>query len=205
MPGITGKQIIQTSDGGYLALGTIADISNADPIEPTFANERPILVKTDSLGNVQWQKTFQQILGLTPTLSNIAQTKDGGYAVVGGITNSTVYDNPFSRFCLIKLDSEGNVNWTQTYEGPSDAINDVFNTVLEADDGGYTLYGTSSRYWDYHGLRNGYLVKTDEAGNAYFSKVVNTGPASSFVQISDGYIFFTIRQSTWWRNQIYAL
>jgi hypothetical protein len=195
LPGITGKQIIQTSDGGYLALGTIADISNADPIEPTFVNERPILVKTDSSGNVQWQKTFQQVLGLTPTLSNIAQTKDGGYAVVGGITNNTVYDNPFSRFFLIKLDSKGNVNWTQTHEGPSDAINDVFNTVLEASDGGYTLSGTWSHYWDYHGLRNGYLVKTDEAGNAYFSKIVNTGPASSMAQIDDGYIFFTSRQA----------
>jgi hypothetical protein len=194
LPGITGREIIQTSDGGYLALGTTADISNSDPREATFVNEQPILVKTDDLGNVQWQKTFQQVLGLTPTLSNIAQTKDGGYAVVGGITNNTVYDNPFSRFCLIKLDDKGNVNWTQTYDGGSDASNDVLNTVLETNDG-YTLFGTWSRYWDYHGLRNGYLIKTDEAGNAYFSKGVDTGPASSFVQISDGYIFFSTQNA----------
>ncbi len=195
LPGITGKQIIQTSDGGYLALGTIASIEKIDSYsDPTFVDEQPILVKTDSNGNVQWQKTFQ-VLGLTPTLSNIAQTEDGGYAVVGGITNSTVYDNPFSRFCLIKLDSKGNVNWTQTYAGPSDASNVWFNTILESDDGGYTLYGTWSRYWDYHGLRSGYLVKTDEAGKSYFSKGVNTGPASSFVQTSDGYIFFTTQNA----------
>jgi hypothetical protein len=195
LPGITGKKIIQTSDGGYLALGATADISNSDPREPTFVNEQPIIVKTDSLGNVQWQKTFQ-VLGLTPTLTNIAQTRDGGYAVVGGVTDSSAaYDNPFSRFCLIKLDSKGNVNWTQTYAGPSDADNVAFNTILETSGGGYTLYGTWSRYWDYHGLRSGYLVKTDEAGNAYFSKGVDTGPASSLVQTSDGYIFFTTQNA----------
>jgi hypothetical protein len=195
LPGINGKKIIQTSDGGYLALGTIADISYSDPGDAIFVNEQPFLVKTDSSGNVQWQKTFQ-VLGLTPNLNNIAQTRDGGYAVVGGITNaSAAYDNPFSRFCLIKLDYKGNVNWTQTYTGPSDANNDVFNTILESSDGGYALFGTWSRYWDYHGLRSGYLVKTDEAGNAHFSKGVDAGPASSMVQISDGYIFFTSRQA----------
>ncbi len=204
LPGISGKKIIQTSDMGYLALGTTASIEEINNYSgPIFVNDQPILVKTDSLGNVQWQKTFQ-VEGLTPTLSNIAQTRDGGYAVVGGITNNSAINTPFSRFCLIKLDYKGNVNWTQTYDGGSDANNDALNTVLETSDGGYTLFGTWSRYWDYHGFRQGYLIKTDEAGNAFVSKGVAAGPAGSMVQISDGYIFFTSSPSKRWWNKVHA-
>lgn len=195
LPGITGKEIIQTSDGGYLALGTTAVTSKGDLGESIFVNEQPILVKTDSVGNVQWQKTFQ-LIELIPTLSGIAQTADGGYVVVGGITNSTDYEHPFSRFCMIKLDSSGNVNWTQTYTGSSGATHDVFYIVSQTSDGGFSLFGTWHYYWDYHNFQHGYLVKTDEAGNAYFSKGVAVGPASSMTQISDGYIFFTSKQAT---------
>ncbi len=195
LPGFSGKSVIETSDGGYLALGTTAVISKDELNEPIFMNEQPIIVKTDSVGNVQWKKSFQ-ILGLTPTLSTIAQTRDGGYVVVGGVTNSSDYENPFSRFCLIKLDSSGEVNWTQTYAGSLYAKNNVFNIVSQTSDGGYTLFGTWTRYWDYHGFSQSYLVKTDETGDVYFSKDINVGPASSMSQVSDGYVFFTSRQAS---------
>jgi hypothetical protein len=197
LPGITGKEIIQTSDGGYLALGTTATIEKINNYSEPIFNEQPILVKTDSQGNVEWQKTFQ-VEGLTPKLFNIAQTKDGGYAVIGGITSpDQIYPEiPYSRFCFIKLDSEGKINWTRTYLGPSSGTDKAFNSILQTDDGVYVLFGLWTVAWDYHGFQNGYLIKTDEAGNAYFSSGVNTGPASSMEQIDDGYIFFTSKQAT---------
>jgi hypothetical protein len=198
LPGITGKEIIQTSDGGYLALGTTASIEEIDNYSgPTFVNEQPILVKTDNHGNVQWQKIFQ-VEGLTPQLFNIFQAKDGGYAVIGGITspNQTSPETPYSRFCFIKLNPQGNTDWIQTYSGPSSATNKAFNSILQMDNGSYVLFGLWTVAWDYHGFQHGYLIKTDEAGNAYFSQGANTGPASSMIQESDGYIFFTSRQAT---------
>ena len=184
LPGITGKQIIETSDEGFLTLGTTATISNSSdtPNEHYFENEQAILVKTDSQGNIQWQKAFQ-VENLIPTLTNIAQTHDGGYAVVGGITNSD-----YSRFCLIKLDSNGNVNWTQTYAGPTsilypiagpaDGTNDVFLSISETDNGGYVLFGSWNAAWDYHMFAHGYLVKTDAAGNEVLNASVSVGGAS---------------------------
>ena len=207
LPGITGKKIIQTSDGGYLALGTTASIQEINNYSgPIFVNEQPVLVKTDSLGNVQWQKTFQ-VEGLTPTLNNIAQTNDGGYVAVGGITSpdQIVPFTPYSRFCLIKLDFKGNVNWTQTYPGPplisnlsdtSLATNDAFNSVFQTENSDYILFGQWNIAWDYHGVAHGYIVKTDEAGNAFFNASVSVGEASNMVQVSDGYVFFSTRQAS---------
>ncbi|MCW4025491.1 MAG: hypothetical protein NWF01_10740 [Candidatus Bathyarchaeota archaeon] len=197
LPDITGEKVIQTSDGGYLALGTTAELSKNTSNETVFVNNQPILVKTNSSGNVQWQQTFQ-VEDLTPKLYNIAQTNDGGYAVIGGITSpDQIYPNtPYSKFCLIKLDSDGNITWTKTYTSPSNATNTAFISLFQTEDDGYVLFGVWTLSWDYHGVSHGYLVKTDASGNAFFSKEVSVGAASSMEPVDDGYIFFASHQAS---------
>jgi hypothetical protein len=195
LPGITGEKVIQTSDGGYLALGTTADISNKTSNEIVFVNNQPILIKTDRSGVEQWQQTFQ-VEDLTPKLFNIAQTTDGGYAAIGGVTSTDQYPDAYHKFCLIKLDSNGNVSWTKTYTAPSNATNTAFNSISQTKDGGYVLFGVWTLSWDYHGLSHGYLVKTDSSGTAFFSKEVSVGAATTMEIVDDGYVFFASRQAS---------
>src|SRR4029077_4584168 len=93
-PDIPGS-IMQTADGGYLVCGVSRQNSATIP---------PYVVKTDSLGNVQWQKTYNTSPPFSrSTIRNAIATADGGYVIAGGNTNNQL----FSDIMLLKIDSNG--------------------------------------------------------------------------------------------------
>jgi hypothetical protein len=103
-----GWMLLQTSDGGYLITGLT---SNAEDICDG------LLLKTDSAGNLQWQKTYGG--SGDDAFYGITATTDGGY-ILTGLTNSTgagEYD-----VWLVKVDSSGTEQWAKTYGGPEDDI-----------------------------------------------------------------------------------
>lgn len=73
------NRVIQTTDGGYAIAGIIGALKYSVP--------SGWLVKTDSLGNIEWNQTFSVTSSnLTYTLESVAglvQTKDGGYVIAG--------------------------------------------------------------------------------------------------------------------------
>jgi hypothetical protein len=148
--------LVATSDGGY----AIAGLSYSfDAGKSDFW-----LVKTDAVGNMQWNKTYGGP-GDDQATSLVA-TSDGGYAVVG-IWNETY---PFDvNVVLIKTDAFGNMLWNQTYGGASDEM--AFSLVATSD-GGYAIAGSTSSF----GAGGGdfWLVKTDENGVVpeYSSRVI---------------------------------
>ena len=76
-------------------LGTLHIVSNTD-----YDNT---IIKTDSLGNIQWQKdTVSKSQSII--YKSIQQTYDGGYILGGGVSNSSV---------LTKTDALGNILWTK--------------------------------------------------------------------------------------------
>ncbi len=120
----------QTSDGGYILSGYARN---------TLGNDDGWLIKTDSYGNVQWNKKYggSGFEGLGPML----QTSDGGYIVVGG-TNS--YGAGGSDAWLLKVDRYGNKLWSKTFGGSGD---ERFNHIRRTSDGGYIItgiYGTDA-------------------------------------------------------------
>ena len=88
--------VIQAADGGFLLGGTA-------PPNPTPSPPGIGLLKVDSLGNPQWNKTY---LGATGIFGKwFVQTSDGGYAFAG----------QQAGLCwLAKVNVEGNVQWNQT-------------------------------------------------------------------------------------------
>ena len=66
-------------------------------------------MKTDSQGNLQWQSTLNSSTQVD-SVTNLMQTKDGGYAIAGFITYSL---SSKSYAFLFKTDSKGNVEWSQ--------------------------------------------------------------------------------------------
>jgi len=141
-----GTSIRQTSDGGYIVAGT-----NIQSLDQAYA----YLVKTDSSGKVQWEKTFGE---KGTSIGMFAQqTKDSGY-VLGGVTNSSGAGK--QDFYLVKTDSSGVKQWQQTYGGTGD---DLAYTVQQTTDGGYIMVGGTESFAA--NRTQAYLVKSDSSGN----------------------------------------
>jgi hypothetical protein len=164
------QSAIATSDGGYAIAGYTASFG--------AGGGDFWLVKTDSAGNEQWNRTYGGI-GVDVGHS-VVQTSDGGYAIAG----ETYYGYPDSvDFWLVKTDSAGNEQWNQTYGGTTD---DFGTSVVQTSDGGYAIAGRTNSY----GVGNDFwLVKTDAAGNSQWNQTyggTNYEEVHSVVQTSDG-------------------
>jgi hypothetical protein len=190
LPGISGQKIIQTSDGGYLVLGQNASILEGD-YSSSFVNYTYLIEKLGSSGEVQWSKTYK-VGGLTAKIYDIIQTIDGGFALAGGITSfngsyGDYYGRALSKFCLIKLDPEGEVSWSQIYDDPEPIGNAAFTGISQTSDQGYVLFGTydytaAVTYGKYSPLS--ILVKTDSQGNSLLQKPTGYGAPTSILKVS---------------------
>ena len=90
-----GYSVQQTTDGGYVIVGYTYD-------SVVYALD-VYLVKTDDTGNEQWSKTFGGTLDERGY--SVQQTTDGGYVIVGYVTDSNGLEDVY----LIKTDDNGNV------------------------------------------------------------------------------------------------
>jgi ABC-type transport system substrate-binding protein len=163
--------MIQTGYGGYAMVGVTGD--------PMWGPLDIWLVKTDSAGNMEWNKTYEES-GFEYAYS-VVQTGDGGYAIAG----STVCAGPQTDSLLIKTDSNGNAQWNRTYGGSDD---DSADSLIQTSDGGYAIAGSTNSFGA--GGADFWLVKTDSAGNMEWNKTyggTNSDSASSVVQtVVDG-------------------
>jgi len=163
--------VVQTSDGGY----ALAGYTNS-----TGAGIYSFwLVKTDSNGNMQRSKTYGGS-GDNEAYSMI-QTSDGGYALAGYTTSSGTGGR---QFLLVKIDSNGNMIWNQTYgeAGDSEAY-----SVIQTSDGGYAIAGSTDSAGA--GGNDFYLVKVNANGAMEWNQTYGGSGddyAYSVVQSSDG-------------------
>jgi len=93
------NSIQQTKDGGYIVAGWTSS--------PDFGGDDVYILKLDSKGDLEWQKTFggEDYDGA----NSIQQTKDGGY-IVAGWTSSPDFGG--DDVYILKLDSKGWVDTT---------------------------------------------------------------------------------------------
>jgi len=166
------NSLIQTSDGGY-ALAGYSSGNNA--------SKDLLFVKTDSMGNMQWNRTYGG--SRWDEANSVIQTSDGGYALAG-TTNSLSDVTYMPHDCwLVKTDSDGNMEWNKTYDG--DGGYDGGNSLVQTSDGGYTLAGNTGGFIG----QNVWIIKTDPDGNRIWDVIwVTAEPAqtSSLIQTSDG-------------------
>ena len=168
-----GYSVQQTSDGGYIITGSYS--------APFAVFSDVYLVKTDSLGNLLWTKSFG---GLSNDVGRfVQQTFDGGYIIVGttysfGAGNEDIY--------LIRTDANGNSLWTKTFGGSN---GDEGFFVQQTTDSGYIFTGRTYSFPP--GYSDVYLVKTDENGDTLWTKTfggAHNDEGYCVRQIPGGYI-----------------
>jgi len=183
LPGISGQKIIATSDGSYVALGVDAQVQTVDG-QPRFVDQKPVLVKTDLLGNVLWQKTYQ-IQGATISLNDVVQTSDGGYALGGIVTYPPEqFMSPLGQYLLIKTDAQGTVLWSKNYTSPIKEGSTSFNNLLQISDDGYILIGTYAGWAP--SPSQIFFIRVNSSGSLSLNKTIGSGWTVSLLPASDG-------------------
>ena len=111
-----------TQDNGYLLAGNSRSNAGGDKVENNLGHEQTWIVKTDSLGNKQWDKTM---FTLESHFGYAIQTKDGCYAIAnttgGGIAGYKTQTN--------WSDSAGNYWMIVFCDSVSTGINELTSEV----------------------------------------------------------------------------
>ena len=148
-----GFSVVQTTDGGYAIGGYRFHIGQNETADP-------IIYKTDSMGNLEWEKNlggpyfdYHPML----TLGN-----DGN--IVAGTCYADSMSTPSSgyrRVNIVKLDNQGNVIWNNKY-GQSITYH-YFQQIRTLEDGSYIATGSIKNNFPHI---SGWLFKISEGGDS---------------------------------------
>ena len=116
-----GTSIKQTLDGGYVISGS-------------FYNSNHTIIKTDSLGEIEWTKNYPFLDSLTSYYSfkSIIQTRDSNYVLIGQINNGSF---------LLNVNSTGEVLFFSKHTEFNN-VSISFNQVVEDMEGYLIIVGS---------------------------------------------------------------
>jgi len=158
-----GKVARQTSDGGYIFVGTSSDFYTG--ILDVQLN------KYDSMGEEQWS----EIYGGSSSGEggeDVQQTIDGGYIIVG----NRLSGNNREAY-LIKTDGSGTEQWSQIYGGNYEEYGKSIQHTL---DGGYIILGGTESFSA--GYFDVWLIKTDAELTGIWQENSNIVPPNHSLQ-----------------------
>ena len=172
--------IIETSDGSFMAVGTLSGFHRYSTFEFTQTNSDLLLAKVNSNGTLIWKKQFggnQNEIG-----KQIKEAPDGGFYIVG---SSQSFGAGSFDVCLIKVNINGEEEWMKTFGdsgfdyGQSIDINEHNELYIT----GATNVDTITQETDI------FALKTDENGNEIWSTYIggNQSDYGNYVRTtSDG-------------------
>ena len=171
----TALSLVEASDGGFALAGRTESFASGGEFD-----KDAWLIKTDSSGSEQFNKTFGG--GGHDVANTIIEASDRGFAL-GGTTRSFGGAGVDDAW-LIKTDSNGIEEFNKTYGGDD---GNLANSVIETSEGCFALAGSTEA----SGVANfdALLVKTDSNGNVQFNQTYgggNNDGALSVVETSDG-------------------
>lgn len=156
--------VVKADDGGYVMAGFTE--SDDFDISSSKGSYDFWVVKVNKLGDLEWEQSFGGT-GIDQA-QDIANTTDGGYAIVGHTfsTDIQVTENyGESDIWLVKINRMGRLDWQRNFGGSEfDAAHSVKPTL----DGGFLLAGNSKSSDADLTANNGendmWLLKTNETG-----------------------------------------
>ncbi|MBI3520172.1 MAG: T9SS type A sorting domain-containing protein [Bacteroidetes bacterium] len=158
---------LQTKDGGYIVAGyTQSNDGDVTGFHGGIADAW--LLKLDSLGELQWQKT----LGGTydDEANYIKQTTDGGY-IIACVSNSNDGDvsglhgtagasdngGAVTDYWVVKTNSSGNIQWQKSM---GSSYIEKASCIQQTTDGGYIVAGSTVNHVVNDGDVTGFHVET---------------------------------------------
>jgi hypothetical protein len=160
---VSVNSAVQTSDGGFVLGGCNSSTSY-----------KAMLIKTDSVGNIEWIKNYgkpqENYSGLDNSVQAIVETADKGFLFVGYLDGALI----------VKTDSAGNVEWTKTYDDETE-----FYSIIKTEDEKFVMAGFRGE-----NPRYAFSVKMDAAFNTVWNKTFGGYSVFSVKDsVADGYLF----------------
>lgn len=199
--GVDGlNKVIQTTDDGFVLGSTSNSPISGEKTESSFGGNDYWIVKLNSSGVIEWQKTIGG--NSNEALTDIIQTVDGGYLVAGySDSNTSGLKSENSRggydFWVVKLDVNGTIQWEKTIGGNDE---DKLNAITQCSDSGYILTGSSKSNISgekteiSNGSADGWIVKLNADGAIEWQKNLGGSLDDGFTyvkQMYDGSFVFT--------------
>jgi Secretion system C-terminal sorting domain len=159
--------ISQTLDNGFILVGS-TNSSNGDVVENKGGSDCWI-IKIDSLGSIQWQKTIGG--SKDESLWSVFQTQNGDY-IMGGYSTSNDKDFPqnagLEDMWILKLNNQGTLIWKKRIGGSK---YDLLSQITNIDDKTFAIAArTDSQDGDMVGALGDFSVKMDSSGNIVWKK-----------------------------------
>jgi uncharacterized delta-60 repeat protein len=196
----SANSIQETADGGYIVCGDSGSTNIPGVTNNGFGDS--YIIKLNSDGSLDWQKMYGG--GFYDSAYSIQETADGGYIVCGnsgstnipGVTNNGWYDS-----YIIKLNSDGSLDWQKMYGGSS---RDYAWSIQETADGGYIVggysYSTDIPDVTNNGELDSYIIKLNSDGSLAWQKMYGGSGGDVALSIQEtadgGYIVCGYSSST---------
>jgi len=151
---MTGYDILQSSDGDYIATGK-KDDNHFGIGWMVRINENGVIKKWKyfhSISYAYWPISFYQI-------------NDGGFIITGQCKIGNIIEG---QLWLAKTDNEGNIRWDKRYGKITKQ--DVGCSIQQTTDSGFIVFGNTHSYGN--GNFDAWLIKTDSEGNTARNRVI---------------------------------
>lgn len=192
----TPRQLLLLEDGGYLLFG--GTFSDDGDVSGLHGGGDFWLVRTNSLGNLLWQKCLGGSCNDRPY--QIIKVQSGGYICVGtscSTDGDIGYNHGAWDAWVVRLSETGEIIWERTYGGSG---TDSGISIAETEDGGYIISATTNSddgdiECSLHGVfyDDVWLIKTDSIGSIEWQQCYGGSNYDAITHINQtqdgGYVF----------------
>lgn len=169
------KDVNLTSDNGFIATGDVMENSGS-------YSDDLLLMKFSNVGETQWAKSYD--IDNRDEGSNVIQTNDGGYAVVGdtGINGMRTHNN----ILISKFNSAGEIIWGKEYFNSG---NGYSGNIIQDTDGNLVISGSTDNGDGYTSLLAKYSIDGTPIWDKKWTEDVNYGnDTDSIIEVDNSYI-----------------
>ncbi len=152
------KNIAATQDGGYIIGG--------EEYESPRGWLDLFLIKVDSVGKLQWKKTYG-LANKSESSGHVTVCKNGGYAIAGNIVTIRGFVGDGDRG-LRRVDSSGNLLWEKKFG--TTTYHEQFTVARELPNGDFICAGSSFHTYNNQDIPDLNITRLDSAGNLLWSK-----------------------------------
>lgn len=195
-----------TPDNGFILGGSSISGIGGDKTQPTQGDYDYWIVKSDSIGAIQWDKDFGG--SDIDMLQSMDVTNESGY-ILSGFSESGISGDKTKPlfgaqdYWVIKADSLGNFVWDQDFGNTG--IEDDLGSTFQTRDGGFIICGESQspsggdKSENNLGISQTWIVKTDSSGIKEWDKTILTAPENKIyphaIQTRNG--CFAVAHASW--------